>query len=43
MYLITNRDIIKGARGLKKFGKKPNTEGPNELRLRADHTFDRLP
>jgi esterase/lipase superfamily enzyme len=33
MYLITNREIIKGARGLKKFGKKLNTEGPNELRL----------
>ncbi len=33
MYLITNREIIKGGRGLKKFGKKPNTEGPNELRL----------
>ncbi len=33
MYLITNREIIKGAKGLKRFGKKPNTEGPNELRL----------
>ena len=33
MYIITNREIKKGARGLKLFGKKPNTEGPNELRL----------
>ncbi len=33
MYLITNREIIKGAKGLKRFGKKPNSEGPNELRL----------
>jgi len=33
MYLITNREIIKRAKGLKRFGKKPNSEGPNELRL----------
>ncbi len=33
MYVITNREIIKKAKGLKKFGKKPNAEGPNELRL----------
>jgi esterase/lipase superfamily enzyme len=33
MYVITNREIVKGARGLKIFGKKPNSEGPNELRL----------
>ena len=33
MYLITNRALDKKARGLKYFGKKPNVEGPNELRL----------
>lgn len=33
MYVITNRDIKKGAKGLSKFGKEPNRNGPNELRL----------
>ncbi len=33
MYIITNRELKKGAKGLKIFGKKPNAEGPNELRL----------
>ncbi len=33
MYLITNRALDKKGRGLKIFGKKPNAEGPNELRL----------
>ena len=33
MFLITNRALDKKAKGLKIFGKKPNAEGPNELRL----------
>lgn len=33
MYLITNRALDKKGKGLKVFGKKPNAEGPNELRL----------
>lgn len=32
MYVITNREILK-KKGLDAFGAKPNTDGPNELRL----------
>lgn len=32
MYIITNREVKKG-KGLSVLGKKPNSEGPNELRL----------
>ena len=33
MYLITNRALNKEEKGLDVFGKTPNLEGPNELRL----------
>lgn len=33
MFLITNRELDKKGKGLRVFGKKPNAEGPNELRL----------
>jgi len=33
MFLITNRALDKAGKGLNVFGKKPNAEGPNELRL----------
>lgn len=33
MYLITNREIERKKKGLNKFGKKPNSDGPNTLRL----------
>lgn len=33
MYVITNRNINEEASGLEVFGKAPNTEGPNELRI----------
>lgn len=33
MFVVTNRNIIKDAEGLDQVGSKPNTEGPNELRL----------
>lgn len=33
MYVITNREIDDGQKGLKKFGDKPNEKGINELRL----------
>ncbi|MCG8493061.1 MAG: alpha/beta hydrolase [Sneathiellales bacterium] len=32
MYVITNREILK-EKGLRAFGSRPNTDGPNELRL----------
>lgn len=33
MYVVTNRDVKKGASGLGMFGEEPNRRGPNELRL----------
>jgi hypothetical protein len=33
MFVITNREVDNGKRGLKKFGKKLNPEGANELRM----------
>ncbi|MFK7829435.1 MAG: alpha/beta hydrolase [Congregibacter sp.] len=33
MYLVTNREIVDGKKGLEQFGKTTNTKGPNELRL----------
>jgi len=33
MYVITNREILEGESGLEQFGKRPNRQGPNELRL----------
>jgi len=33
MFVVTNRDIKKDASGLDIFGKEPNRNGPNELRL----------
>lgn len=33
MFLITNREIDRKKKGLNKFGKKPNTDGSNALRL----------
>jgi esterase/lipase superfamily enzyme len=33
VYLITNRDIDRNKKGLGKFGKKLNSDGPNTLRL----------
>lgn len=33
MYVVTNRNVIEGESGFAKFGKQPNAEGPNELRL----------
>ena len=33
MYLITNRNLNAGAKSFDVFGKTPNPEGPNELRL----------
>ncbi len=33
MFVVTNRSIDSGARGLKQFGKIPNENGPHELRL----------
>ena len=33
MFVVTNREIVTGAKGLKLFGDRPNLLGPNELRL----------
>ncbi|MEM9056066.1 MAG: alpha/beta hydrolase [Pseudomonadota bacterium] len=33
MFVITNRQIDKNAKGIAMFGKRPNEQGPNELRL----------
>lgn len=33
MYVVTNREVEASAGGLDQFGKKPNRNGPNELRL----------
>lgn len=33
MYVVTNREMLDGAQGLAVFGKRPNAEGPNELRI----------
>ncbi len=33
MYVITNREIVKNKNGLRQFGKRPNSEGANELRV----------
>ena len=33
MFMITNRHVDDSKKGLDKFGDKPNSEGPNELRL----------
>ncbi len=33
MFIVTNRAIDESASGLNKLGAKPNSEGPNELRL----------
>lgn len=33
MYVVTNREIVDGAQGLAQFGRRPNSQGPNELRL----------
>jgi esterase/lipase superfamily enzyme len=33
MFMITNRHVDSNAPGLEKFADKPNSEGPNELRL----------
>ena len=33
MFVITNRQVLKTKTGLDQFGSKPNTKGPNELRL----------
>lgn|SRR3990167_317108 len=33
MFIVTNRDVKPSASGLKQLGLKPNSEGPNELRL----------
>ena len=32
MYVITNREIVDGRKGLSQFGKKLNEKGANELR-----------
>ena len=33
MFVVTNRTLNSGGAGLKKFGDRPNPQGPNELRL----------
>jgi len=33
MFVITNREIVKGETGLDQFGKRPNANGPMELRM----------
>ena len=33
MYVVTNREIVEDATGLERFGRRPNRQGPNELRL----------
>ncbi|MEO1277347.1 MAG: alpha/beta hydrolase [Planctomycetota bacterium] len=33
MFVVTNRTLNAGGTGLKKFGDRPNPQGPNELRL----------
>ena len=53
MYLITNREIDRKKKGLNKFGKNPNSDGPNTLRLmkvsasgrswRVTEVIDKLP
>lgn len=37
MFIVTNRAVDEAASGLKKLGSKPNSEGPNELRLIEAH------
>ncbi len=39
MYVITNREIVKKKKGLRQFGKRPNANGANELRV-ADVSRD---
>jgi esterase/lipase superfamily enzyme len=33
MFVVTNREIVDDATGVARFGRKPNSQGPNELRL----------
>lgn len=33
MFVVTNREVIEDKSGLDQFGKRPNANGPNELRL----------
>jgi len=33
MFVVTNREIVEGGKGLGQFGDRPNVEGPNELRI----------
>lgn len=33
MYVVTNREILDGETGLKQFGPRANSKGPNELRV----------
>lgn len=33
MYIVTNRELLSGEKGLAQLGPKPNAKGPNELRV----------